>query len=129
MASLEVLAQWRADDEGTMAAAYITCALWSSLDDDGAPMDDTYDDDDIAPESLRAMRSDCARFLADHRSALELMSLAQMGHDLWLTRNHHGAGFWDRGYPRAVSDELTRDAHAYGPADLYVGDDGHVYVA
>lgn len=22
--------------------------------------------------------------------------MSRMGHDLWLTRNGHGAGFWDR---------------------------------
>jgi len=29
----------------------------------------------------------------------------QIGHDLWLTRGGHGAGFWDRGLPNG--DKLT----------------------
>jgi len=47
---------------------------------------------------------------------------AQHGHDFALTRNGHGAGFWDRGYG-AVGDELTTAAHAYGSAEVYVTSD------
>jgi hypothetical protein len=37
---------------------------------------------------------------------------AVAGHDFWLTRNRHGAGFWD-GHWRD-SAELTQIAHSYG---------------
>jgi hypothetical protein len=53
---------------------------------------------------------------------------AQIGHDFWLTRNRHGAGFWDRGLGD-LGDKLTAAAHTYGESNLYVGDDGQVYVA
>lgn len=40
---------------------------------------------------------------------------AAFGHDLWLTRRHHGAGFWDRNeLPSALGDALTDAAHAMG---------------
>lgn len=38
------------------------------------------------------------------------------GHDFWLTRNGHGAGFWDRGLG-ALGDRLTAAAKTYGSAD------------
>lgn len=38
------------------------------------------------------------------------------GHDFWLTRNDHGAGFWDRGLG-ALGDRLTAAAKVYGSAD------------
>ena len=48
------------------------------------------------------------------------------GVDLWLTRNHHGAGFWDRGLGD-VGKRLT-DAARLGECDAYLGDDGFIYL-
>lgn len=50
----------------------------------------------------------------------------QVGHDFYLTRNCHGAGFWDRGNGK-MGDELTELAHPYGGFELYLGDDGLLY--
>lgn len=116
-----------------MLAAYVECALWSSLhyaDEtaDPVPMDHDHGPDDLAPETLAEMREDCAAFLADNRDDLNATGAGpeQWGHDFWLTRNHHGAGFWDRGYG-PIGDRLTDAAHVYGEVDLYVGDDGRIY--
>lgn len=52
------------------------------------------------------------------------------GHNFWLTRNHHGTGFWDRDeLPEAEQDALTKAAHECGTRDLYLGDDGKLYTA
>ena len=113
--------------------SYVECALWSSVDnaDDtgGAPLDDNYGPDDIAPESLAAMAKDCAGFIA--ASGVEgsrNWSAEQAGHDFWLTRNGHGAGFWDRGHG-AEGETLSKHAKSFGPCDLYIGDDGFVYAS
>lgn len=50
----------------------------------------------------------------------------QAGHDFWLTRNGHGSGFWDGGWPEPAATRLTDAAHAYGEFNLYVGDDGMI---
>lgn len=109
--------------------AYIECALWSSTVDDGTPMDDHYGPDDLAASTLRAVHRDVAAFI-DHLEAdnVDATSIGptQMGHDLWLTRNHHGAGFWDRGTGK-LGQTLTAIAHGLGEADWYLGDDGHIY--
>ena len=110
--------------------AYLDCALWASMDnrDDsgGTPLDQNYGISDIAPETLTRMLEDCADFETD--AALDLADLdeAQSGHDFWLTRNRHGAGFWDRGLG-VIGDRLTQAAHAWGSFDLYIGDDGQVW--
>jgi hypothetical protein len=44
------------------------------------------------------------------------------GCDFALTRNHHGLGFWDRGYGDA-GKALTRAAHAYGEAFVWLDED------
>lgn len=55
---------------------------------------------------------------------------AAFGHDFALTRNGHGAGFWDRdseGLPRVLGEALTRVCESFGESNLYIGDDGRVY--
>lgn len=57
---------------------------------------------------------------------LEGSSPERFGHDLWLTRNRHGSGFWDRGHGE-IGDKLTELAHAAGERWPYRGDDGNLY--
>ena len=116
--------------------AYMECALWASTNDNGVPLDRTLTIDDIAPEARIVMLGDVHDFLAacwgdtwdDFSIDLTGITAEQFGHDFWLTRNRHGAGFWDRGLG-ARGDALTELAHPYGESDLYVGDDGKVYVS
>lgn len=77
--------------------AYIVAALWSSTDEStpegGDFLDENYGPDDLAPEALEKMKADCARFRADNAHDIEGRE-RQAGHDFWLTRNHHGCGYW-----------------------------------
>lgn len=130
----EVVSVHRATDDDEldeMLTHYVATALWSSTDDDGEPMDGTYTADDLAPETMLALRNDLAGFVdgieSDGIEWRDEWSPDQLAHDLWLTQNHHGAGFWDRG--KALGDKLTEWAHSFGTVDLYVGDDGKVYAA
>ena len=112
----------------TIFNAYVSCALWSSTDDCGNPLDDTFSDSDIAPETFQQMRGGVSGFIGANSENLAASGLgdSQIGHDFWLARNRHGAGFWDRGLG-AIGDALSDAAHAYGSVDLYAGDDGRVY--
>ena len=49
----------------------------------------------------------------------------QAGHDFWLTRNGHGAGYWDRPeiYGDCYAALLTKAAEFYGAFEL-ISDDG-----
>ena len=117
----------------TFTSAYISCALWSSTDNandqGGEPLDANYSKDDIAPETLDRMISDCAQFQADHGDlfANHRSGADRAGHDFWLTRNRHGAGFWDGDWNEPAATILTDASHAWGSFDLYVGDDGMIY--
>lgn len=110
--------------------AYFECALWSSLDDDGTPFDAIAGD--FSPETAAQMEADCADFQTANAELLQAayedfdFNDARAGHDFWLTRNHHGAGFWDRGLGE-IGSRLTEAALAYGECDLYVGDDCKIY--
>ena len=48
--------------------------------------------------------------------------------DLWLTRNRHGAGFWECDHcDEAQGEALTNASEALGDFELYIGDDGKIY--
>lgn len=123
---------------------YITAALWSSVDDNGEPLDAIHAPEDLPEQTRQAMENDCRKFFEENNDALweyqgnaanKLANLANVrghtigehaGHDFWLTRCGHGAGFWDRGMGE-LGDKLSNAAEAFGNVDLYVGDDGKVY--
>lgn len=64
------------------------------------------------------------RFLT--RGSIDRSVFEQHGHDFALTRNHHGAGFRDRGYGD-IGESLTEAAQAYGGASLYVDSDNRIW--
>lgn len=108
---------------------YLECALWSSTDesrdDGGDPLDDNYGPEDFSEEALEECRKDCAAFLSDNLADLEDIELSQAGHDFWLTRNGHGAGFWDRGLGER-GERLSKACKPYGSVYLYVDEEGRV---
>lgn len=109
--------------------AYIICALWSSHDESdesgGEPMDANYSAEDLTQGALAQIKSDCERFQREQAPLLaQAGNSEQNGHDFWLTRNGHGAGFWDRGYD--VGDSLTVACKEYGECNLYVTDSGEI---
>lgn len=134
-----------------MVEAFVEALLWAGLDwdnkdeaDNPRPFDENYDADDIDPDALAEIRRDCERFYEDHACILDwlhrfgrpvrelreihdIYSAAQCGHDFYLTREHHGAGFWDRGLG-VLGDILTHDCAPYGSVEAYIGDDGKIHV-
>jgi hypothetical protein len=105
--------------------AYIHAALWT--EDPHPPGGMDYAECGAAEYNLTRLPAywieqavaDCAAFQRDNAELLSLAGSAeQNGHDFWLTRNRHGAGFWDRGYPDTAGDALTEAAEAYGEAYL-----------
>ncbi len=107
---------------------YIRCALWSSTDgktaSGGEPLDKNYSAKDLSSKTNVQMSKDCRDFIQQHegllKQAAELGRGAEdCGIDFWLTRNGHGAGFWDRGLGD-VGDMLTAAAKKFGEAHLFV---------
>lgn len=109
----------------TFTEAYVRCALWSSTNGDGTPLDADHSVEDIDPGTMQHMIDDCEKFCTGF--ARHWDDDARAGHHFWLTRNRHGAGFWDGDYSDTVGTLLTDAAHAFGEFDLYVGDDGLIY--
>lgn len=115
----------------TICEHYLICALWSSCGDDGEPLDDVFAVSDFAQEAIDRAELHCAYFLdrAGPWLSDEDQTEEQIGHDLWLNRNGHGAGFWDRGFPNSRGEILSNICESMGGSDAYVGDDGRVYLS
>ena len=93
-------------------------------DDDDPPSYAKIDDDDNA-----ALMADCHSFLKRTGWMLEAVAVKtnedldsvvqRAGHDFLLTRNHHGAGFWEvPDWPEAYGKQLTEIAQGYGEVEL-----------
>lgn len=118
-------------------AAYIEAMLWSSsgTDQDGEDLE-SLEGFELSTEAKRKAKEECESFLFAGKHLIADLpewygkgdggAYAYAGHDFWLTRNGHGAGFWDRGLGD-LGDRLTTLAKTYGEAYPYVGDDGKVY--
>jgi len=114
--------------------SYLECALWSSIDDNCYPLDGDYSIDDCSDSLKVSAKNDILDFfelcqeaglIGEYIERVGMVWGAQFGHDFWLTRNGHGAGFWDRGFGK-LGGELTRLAKSYGTVDLYVTFTGEV---
>ena len=109
---------------------YLAAALWSSTDENDEPLDKTYSVDDFHADAVAKADLQVSYFIDRAGPWLKEddQTEGQIGHDLWLTRNGHGSGFWDRGLPDGRGKILSDIAHALGSSDCYVGDDGKIYL-
>lgn len=126
----------------TFTAAYIECALWAecanTTDSDDRSIGDVAG---LAEETRARMAADCAAFYSAYSELITDDNLKRMrgsgiggvdrmaGHDFWLTRCGHGAGFWDGDWREPAATQLTEAAERAGHIDLYIGDDGLIYQA
>jgi hypothetical protein len=122
------------NDLDQFTRAYLEAALWTSTDETnpdqgGEPLDDNYEIEDIEPDTLAEMMADCAKFQADNAALINddnvaVVALAdhscdaRAGHDFWLTRNGHGAGFWDGDWNEPAATKLTDAASAFGEYNI-----------
>lgn len=112
-------------------AGYITALLWSSsvTGPDGEDMN--ADEFELSAAGADLCRADCLAFYqrhgADVDAAAQVYGYDQAGHDFALTRNRHGAGYWDGDLPHELGERLTRAAEHTGQCNAYLGDDGLIY--
>ncbi len=108
---------------------YVETALWSSNDDHDQPLDKNYGHEDIDDATLAQMIADCAAFQFTHGDRMDRdrnQDRSDGGHDFWLTRNGHGAGFWDGDWGKHDGDILSGASKQFGEVNLYVTDAGDI---
>lgn len=109
-------------------SAYLDAVLWQGLiytEEYGEPVSADSLGLDFDANAIDASRDELRSFLAlvwDAGLNFGGLTDEQIGHDFCLTRNQHGAGFWDRGLGR-LGDELSHAARSFGTVDLYRTDD------
>lgn len=116
--------------------AYLACMLWSTNDNatesGGEPLDRNYCIDDIHQSVIEQATADCNK-LEELFVDFEIEDFSQLGHDFWLTRCGHGAGFWDGKWDTdkdpnrgdKMSDIVNKH---FENLDPYVGDDGMIHI-
>ena len=110
--------------EETMLAAYIAAMYFTETGEEGQPPSYATMTPLTRMHAHRACR-DFREAVGPHGGAslgsiegYDELPWEQIGHDLWLTRNRHGTGFWDRQcYTEAQADLFCRLAAAMGSYD------------
>lgn len=107
-----------------MVGAYIDAVYFT---DTGEP-DQPDANARLSSEALDDIKEHCRSFMQRAGTYIH-KNPEQAGHDLWLTTQGHGAGFWDGDWG-GLGNILTDFADASGSlGDLYQGDDGYLYFA
>lgn len=115
---------------------YVIAMLWTEEDEIKGK---TFAD--ISKVSLSKIVADCAEFQKKYKGALRFASRRpgysreRAGHDFWLSRNGHGAGFFDRdelevpldGSDLTLGNLLQEKARKANNRYIYLGDDGKIY--
>ena len=126
------------NDQKTIDAVvqgYLACVLWTMPGDSISICE-------LPPQTVAVAHSDCAAFvkacgdLFNQATERDGYSAERFGHDFALTRNGHGAGFWDRDELKAdgLGDKISALCGWTGGRrtrftenDLYLADDGLAY--
>jgi hypothetical protein len=139
----------------SFVSSYIRTLLWSETDEFGESLD-VFDASDISPGSLVEIIGDCESFAALASQVFgDRVYCAEFAHNFCLTRNGHGAGFWDGDFDhldsepdvlaKLESDEfafwtrggigysksgraLSAMAKSFGTQGLSISNDGRLYV-
>lgn len=126
------------EDLSNFTRGYVDAIFFTEATPDNENLENkTYED--LAPETITKIIADCAGFdmsntkllNSAYSNSLGNYDAHQAGVDFWLTRNGHGAGFWDRGLGK-LGDELSAACGFktnYGEVGLYLGDDGKLYLS
>lgn len=129
----------RLQDLDKFTLGYLETSLWATLDENDLPLDQDHDLTDFPGAELRRAADECRKFQEDNAELIERALEAgfshgpdygpegHLGYDFFLTRNGHGAGFWDGDYPNDIGDLLTAAAKKFKESKPYVGDDGGLY--
>ncbi len=113
----------RLPDMDRFTAAYADAALADSVDDDGATLR-VHGLGSLAPETVRRMRVDCAKFRLEAGDVADEFEVRDVASDFWMERNGRSyGGFLDGDYPQPAATTLTQVARSFQPSGLYVDED------
>jgi len=108
---------------------YYTAGLWATSDGENESLDENYTVDDISDDTREQLKKAIKLFIEENKDILKKHNISEenIGHDLFLTSQGHGAGFWDRGYGddgEVLSESSKKYFSSNNP---YSGDNEKVY--
>lgn len=106
-------------DLDAFTRGYLECAEWCGLMEEDRKAFELAVSPSWRTDSLQDTIDECQDFQDANEEMLDGLDMAQAGHDFFLTRNRHGAGFWDRGHPERIGRALSDAAHAYGGTNVW----------
>ena len=91
-------------DPKIIAQHYIIAAIWADAPEGTRPRAPRETEEkalQLARDFLRAIGPKCQEYLENNTEYFKLPGFCEIaepaiGHDLWLTSQGHGTGFWDR---------------------------------
>ncbi len=117
--------------------AYVEAILGDVNAESETPIGTTFTITDFASETRAKIEEDCRAFYDDysdtwtgqHVYTSQYTEDELAGHDFWLTRVGHGAGFWDGDWREPAAATLTEACKKLGQQWPVVGDDGQIYLS
>lgn len=119
---------------------YTEALKWSTSCDHAGEEYEDMQAFEFSPKMAGQIADECgAFFTANHADLIEAAAayeekgtngytgMGYAGHDFWLTRAGHGAGFWDGDLPEELGERLTEASNTAGNREPYIGDDGLIY--
>lgn len=108
---------------------YLYAALWT------AELDSKHDADDFgfgeqyyeAVRDIGDFLNKAVRFLGPYEEHFGKETESQLGHDFWLSRNGHGAGFFDHSLGGS-EQELQKIARAFSERYVFESEAGNVFI-
>ena len=119
-------------DPVTLAEDYIKALLWSSTVTPPGADEQPADQWAASPGFVQKATSEFEEFLSTLPSEFDPAEAylihghdphTMLAHDFALTRNHHGAGFWDGDWAEPWGKILTDLAHQWPETELYLSND------
>jgi hypothetical protein len=116
------------------ADGYVEGVAWANVAFEDDSLDGGLEDVELPTDVEEMLRQDARDFLSDEhvvrlvRAAVRRLpgyGFEAAGIDYALTRNGHGAGYWDRGLGM-LGEALTQLARPYGSRYLMVSLDGSI---
>jgi hypothetical protein len=124
---VERLPEITAKDRETFLCGYWECVDFTAYDSEGTPVD-SDSRHELPAQTVAGMEETALDFLSSQWVWLHSCDdLSDAGHDFHLTRNGHGAGFWDGDW-KELGDRLTEAAKVYGSCEVHSFSDGELEV-
>ena len=105
-----------------MLPHYLEAAVFADSPENEEALTDAEESEgfEFSEEAEHFAYIDCLYFVRKAYPWLRTLTPEESGHNLWLSRNGHGTGFWDRGLKHG--DQLHDISAKMGTCDIILSD-------